>query len=340
MAGIIANYTTDIELINNSEQPIFPKTTNQITNSRTVELIANKPFDVSIKLLNNGDPVTTVTVFRVLAKAFGDNTTSPILLADTGDNNLTGSATGDYIAHILKDKLDETLATSFDSVPDGSIAIYFEFGDGVDTVQVFDRINVFDENFDGTGNTIPVNNDTLRLSTGGTVKGNFGLGTGAVVPAVSLSDTVSTTKGVLPYPAMTEVQRDAITPVLRLTVFNTDSNQPEMWDGSSWVSLVTAGSSATGRIDLSAGGDPLEVDWALGDTFFKSIAVNETFTFINIVQGQTIYLDITGSAGAVLTLPATTIAMYGTPWVTDVRNFIEIKAVNGATEQTTVVRNA
>lgn len=84
---------------------------------------------------------------------------------------------------------------------------------------------------------------------------NVGIG-GFADPSAKLSIT-STTMGFLP-PRMTEVQRDAITAVQGLMIYNTDSNTIEHFDGVSWVAevdetrVLTAGAGLTGGGDLSA----------------------------------------------------------------------------------------
>jgi len=72
----------------------------------------------------------------------------------------------------------------------------------------------------------------------------LGLGTGT--PAVSaLLDITSASRGVL-MPRMTAAQRDLITsPSVGLTIFNTDSNRYNFYDGSSWVVIAAGALSAS-----------------------------------------------------------------------------------------------
>ncbi len=65
--------------------------------------------------------------------------------------------------------------------------------------------------------------------------GNVGIGTST--PAASaLLDVTSTTKGFLP-PRMTTAQRDAITPVAGLMIYNTSTNIPNYYDGTEWLNF-------------------------------------------------------------------------------------------------------
>jgi hypothetical protein len=60
------------------------------------------------------------------------------------------------------------------------------------------------------------------------------VGIGTATPAASaLLDVSSTTKGFLP-PRMTSVQRDAITPIEGLVIYNTTSKKPNFYNGAEW----------------------------------------------------------------------------------------------------------
>jgi hypothetical protein len=63
----------------------------------------------------------------------------------------------------------------------------------------------------------------------------------------------STTQGFLP-PRMTSTQRDAVsTPATGLEIYNTTSNQPEVYNGSSWVAMGGGSSSETTSYTASVG---------------------------------------------------------------------------------------
>jgi hypothetical protein len=69
------------------------------------------------------------------------------------------------------------------------------------------------------------------------------VGIGTTTPAASAQlDVSSTTKGFLP-PRLSFLQRDGITPVEGLMIYNTDSKKPNYYDGTGWKNFD--GTSAT-----------------------------------------------------------------------------------------------
>jgi hypothetical protein len=76
------------------------------------------------------------------------------------------------------------------------------------------------------------NAEVIRATTGGAV----GINTPVPDPT-SILDITSTTRGVL-FPSMTTTQRDAITgPAVGLTVYNSDINVHQFWNGTCWVNV-------------------------------------------------------------------------------------------------------
>jgi len=70
------------------------------------------------------------------------------------------------------------------------------------------------------------------------------LSVGQTSPPVSSSsfDVVGTTKGARPNPSMTEAQRDAIgSPAAGLTIYNLDTNQINVFNGSAWGAVAGSG---------------------------------------------------------------------------------------------------
>lgn len=79
----------------------------------------------------------------------------------------------------------------------------------------------------------------------------------------------------------------------------------------------------------------VNVDWSAGDYFeIGTLTGNISLTFSNVLQGQTITIDVTGASGYTFTLPASVdISLEGTTFTSDVRNIVWLKARNGATNQ-------
>ncbi len=97
----------------------------------------------------------------------------------------------------------------------------------------------------GIGNTGAVSFDGAITAAGAaTIGGTMGVGTSPVASAQL--EVASTTKGFLP-PRLTETQRDAIAaPALGLTIYNTNTNKLNFWNGTSWTTyLGTAETSTT-----------------------------------------------------------------------------------------------
>lgn len=91
------------------------------------------------------------------------------------------------------------------------------------------------------------------------------IGVGVLSPD-SLFDVFSTTKGARPFPTMTEGQRDAITPFLEaLFVWNTDTKQLNVWDGSAWALVAGGGGEGGGLSEWTA-----NAQYAANDTVFET----------------------------------------------------------------------
>jgi hypothetical protein len=92
--------------------------------------------------------------------------------------------------------------------------------------------------------------------------GNVGIATTTPDPSAAL-DVSSTTKGFLP-PRMTIEQRDAITPIAGLMIYNTTTNKPNYYNGAEWMNydgtpaILQVGDSYQGGIIawVLAPGDP------------------------------------------------------------------------------------
>jgi hypothetical protein len=70
-----------------------------------------------------------------------------------------------------------------------------------------------------------------------------------------------------------------------------DSNAPKKLKISS-ISIVKP------SLEISAA----EIDWSLGDCFYKSLSANETFTFSNVSDCATIIVAITNTSGGSVTV--------------------------------------
>jgi hypothetical protein len=108
----------------------------------------------------------------------------------------------------------------------------------------------------------------------GTATGSVRVGSSGSADSKAVLDLVSTTKGLLP-PRMTTVQRDAITsPTTGLTVYNTNTNKMNVYNGSAWAE-VGSGSGAGGinYIQANNGNEGAENDTNGWSTYDDGSAV-------------------------------------------------------------------
>lgn len=125
-------------------------------------------------------------------------------------------------------------------------------------------------------------NQNLDFKSGGTVRvsfenaGKVGIGTTASVVASALVQMDSTTTGFLP-PRLTTAQRDGIaSPASGLSIYNSDNNDVEFFDGTSWTGtssgnngIYTASGSLSGATTVTQGTNSL---------FFQTTALTDLLT--------------------------------------------------------------
>ncbi len=126
-----------------------------------------------------------------------------------------------------------------------------------------------------------------------------GLGVGSTIDASAIVDITSTTKGALK-PRMTTTQRDAIgTPATGLEIYNTTTNTPNFYNGTSWVSSAVADIEMIFRATLLSGND-------VGDHRMHSQGANvvDNYGFVipanfaTLVTLEMIGSPLAGSAGS------------------------------------------
>ena len=175
------------------------------------------------------------------------------------------------------------------------------------------------------------NNEVIRATQAGAV----GINTPVPDPT-SILDITSSTKGVL-FPAMTSALRDAITgPAVGLTIYNTDLNVHQFWNGTCWVNVGQTVCSFTYAISQN------QTSGCLFKSNFGSVA--DTLS-INLVSGtpSPVILSAAGVPAGVLVNFSTN---YITPTQTSIMTFtalpsavdgtytITILAASGSTIQT------
>lgn len=159
---------------------------------------------------------------------------------------------------------------------------------------------------------------TLLYATAG---GNR-IGIGTTSPdASAILDISSVSKGFLP-PRMSTSERDAIaSPATGLQIFNTSTNKPNFYSGSTWVEVGTGSGSGTNNANIGSGyrllkpagqeiktlnaGYGIEIDstTATDEITFKSTGPN--YTVQTLTDGATITWDVSQGVNSVVTLAGT-----------------------------------
>jgi hypothetical protein len=134
---------------------------------------------------------------------------------------------------------------------------------------------------DGGTSGLTINSGKGPLSVGGTATSS------------AIFDTQSTTKGARPCPLMTQTQRDAISsPATGLCVFNTTSNQNNVYNGTAWVAMGGAGAGGVNFISQ-------DTSWNVGSTDDRDLntSVGNWVAFAD--AAASIPVDLTGGSPTV-----------------------------------------
>jgi len=137
---------------------------------------------------------------------------------------------------------------------------------------------------------------TVRLFIDNNGAGVMGSSTIAASAILKLD---STTQGFLP-PSMTTVQKNAITPATGLTLYDTDTNEFNYYNGSAWVGLgsdsdgIYSGSgSLSGATVVTTGANDLTFTATTGDILFNNNVAPNPILFID---GATNTIGMGGNA--------------------------------------------
>ncbi|MDO7852657.1 beta strand repeat-containing protein, partial [Hymenobacter convexus] len=153
-----------------------------------------------------------------------------------------------------------------------------------------------------------------RLAHAQTPTGSVGIGTTTPNASAAL-DVSSTSKGLLP-PRLTVAQRDAIaSPAAGLTIYNTDTNKLNTWNGTAWDEALSTALQAgqlpavtfsyTGAVQpytVPAGVNSLRVSASgaqggVGSNYASGGKGAQVQTQLAVTPGQTLYLYV-GGAGS------------------------------------------
>ena len=126
-----------------------------------------------------------------------------------------------------------------------------------------------------------------------------------------------------------------------LAVDINDSNKLKKYNESNttWETIGSGGSSTPVDTAIAA----LDIDWSAGDTFYKSISADSTFTFSNLVAGKKIVVFITNTSASIvnLTLPTVkaqvTLELTVYPSTTSAYSFVRSNGITYASVITDMV---
>jgi hypothetical protein len=186
-------------------------------------------LDVRSKTDAEGEVIPTIAIYTPSSTAFGgylanrrvsDNTRQGLIVHGNGSLTLNAGVYNiDFITGAVTAVNDTNLRMRITSA--GNVNIGGNYASTTNTLQV-------------TGN-VAIGYTTAAPTNGLIVNGNVGIGT--ATPATSAILDLTSTTGALLLPRMTTTQRDALTAVNGMILYNTTTNTTEARQDGAWVDL-------------------------------------------------------------------------------------------------------
>ena len=177
--------------------------------------------------LSDADAVTDADVVGFVEYFRGNNTNRLGFFGYTSSSNENLSFVNETTNGAIDFSTNSTLRMSIE--PDGDVSI------GTSFAAPTARLNIRGENAASTTDALliedNVGTDLLIVENAG----NIGIGTGT--PATSAILEISSTTGAVLFPRMTTAQRDALTAVNGMVIYNSTLDKLQVRAGGSWVSL-------------------------------------------------------------------------------------------------------
>ena len=170
--SLIKNFDATIELTQGPLLQIFPvptilERTDVVQDYKVISLVAEEAWQVSLTVKNNdvlvdlSSPALSVSKMRI--SVWDEETVTPVELT-------TAAAAGSDLANGLivfkcpKDAIDPLWANDFDRIPAGRIVIDFQLENSDGPTYFYDRINIIDSAYGGTGNVAPNSKNYLEAA--------------------------------------------------------------------------------------------------------------------------------------------------------------------------------
>ena len=185
--SLIKTFAAEIELTQGPLLQIFPvptilDRTDVVQDYKVISLVAEEAWQIALTIKNNGalvdlsSPALSVKKMRI--SVWDNEDVYPVNLAITEEGS-SDLANGLIVFKCPKDAIDPLWANDFDRIPAGRITIDFQLENSDGPTYFYDRINVIDSNYGGTGNVAPNSKNYLQAAD---VKSRALIAAGYTVP--------------------------------------------------------------------------------------------------------------------------------------------------------------
>ncbi|MCP4930241.1 MAG: hypothetical protein GY918_14405, partial [Gammaproteobacteria bacterium] len=181
------SFPATIELTQGPLLQVFPvptilDRTDVVQDYKVISLVAGEAWEVALTVKNNdalvdlSTPALTVTKMRI--SVWDEETVTPVEIATTTEAS-SDLANGLIVFKCPKDAIDPLWANDFDRIPAGRIVIDFQLENSEGPVYFYDRINIIDSEYGGTGAVAPNSKNYLEAAD---VKSRALTGAGYTLP--------------------------------------------------------------------------------------------------------------------------------------------------------------
>jgi len=185
--SLIKSFSATIDLTQGPLLQIFPvptilDRTDVVQDYKVISLVAEEAWLITLTVKNNdvlvdlSTPALSLNKMRI--SVWDNEDVDPVDLAITTEA-ASDLANGIIVFKCPKDAIDPLWANDFDRIPAGRITIDFQLENSEGPTYFYDRINIIDSNYGGTGNVAPNSKNYLEAAD---VKSRALAGAGYTVP--------------------------------------------------------------------------------------------------------------------------------------------------------------